>query len=108
AVDAGKHVFAEKPGAVDAPGVRSVLESCEAAKKKNLSVVSGLCIRYDKGFRETVGRIHDGEGWARSRGGSGGAGHAPGERLPRWPVGEDSRQGVERHDVPDAQLVQLH
>src|SRR4051812_28984669 len=28
AVDAGKHVFAEKPVAVDAPGVRSVLETC--------------------------------------------------------------------------------
>ena len=33
--------------AVDAPGVRSVLATCEAAKKKNLSIVSGLCLRYD-------------------------------------------------------------
>jgi predicted dehydrogenase len=61
AVEAGKHVFAEKPCAVDAPGVRSVLETCEAAKKKNLSVVSGLCLRYDDGFRETVKRIHGGD-----------------------------------------------
>lgn len=61
AVEAGKHVFAEKPCAVDAPGVRSVLASCEAAQKKNLSIVSGLCIRYDKGFREAVGRIHAGD-----------------------------------------------
>src|SRR5947207_4304515 len=61
AVEAGRHVFAEKPCAVDAPGVRSVLETCEAAKKKGLSVVSGLCLRYDNGFRETVGRIHAGE-----------------------------------------------
>jgi predicted dehydrogenase len=60
AVEAGRHVFAEKPVAVDAPGVRSVLESCEAAKKKNLSIVSGLCIRYDSGFRESVKRIHGG------------------------------------------------
>ncbi len=60
AVDAGKHVFAEKPVAVDAPGVRSVLASCEAAKKKNLSIVSGLCIRYDSGFKESIKRIHDG------------------------------------------------
>lgn len=60
AIDAGKHVFAEKPVAVDAPGVRSVLETCAEAKRKNLSVVSGLCIRYDGGFRETVKRIHDG------------------------------------------------
>jgi len=61
AVDAGLHIFAEKPIAVDAPGVRSVLESCEAAKKKNLSVVSGLCLRYSRGFQDTISRIHGGE-----------------------------------------------
>lgn len=60
AVDAGKHVFAEKPCAVDAPGVRSVLATCEAAKKKSLSVVSGLCLRYDDTFRECVKRIYGG------------------------------------------------
>ena len=60
AIEAGKHVFAEKPVAVDAPGVHSVLQSCAEAKRKNLSVVSGLCIRYDGGFRETVKRLHDG------------------------------------------------
>jgi predicted dehydrogenase len=60
AVDAGKHIFAEKPVAVDAPGVRSVLEICKDAEKKNLSVVSGLCLRYDWGFQETIRRIHDG------------------------------------------------
>ena len=60
AVEAGKHVFAEKPVAVDAPGVRSVLESCQGARTKGLSVVSGLCLRYDSGFRETVRRLHDG------------------------------------------------
>ena len=60
AIDAGKHVFAEKPVAVDAPGVRSVLASCEEARKKNLSVASGLCFRYSYGFREAVKRIHDG------------------------------------------------
>ncbi|MDB5310844.1 MAG: hypothetical protein JWO38_5046 [Gemmataceae bacterium] len=61
AVEAGRHVFAEKPVAVDGPGVRSVLATCELAKKKGLSVVSGLCLRYDYGFRETVRRIHAGE-----------------------------------------------
>ena len=60
AVAAGKHVFAEKPVAVDAPGVRSVLESCRRAREKGLSVVSGLCLRYSHGFREAVARIHDG------------------------------------------------
>ena len=60
AIEAGKHVFAEKPVAVDAPGVRSVLATCEQARKKGLSVVSGLCLRYAHGFREAVQRIHDG------------------------------------------------
>lgn len=60
AVKAGKHVFAEKPVAVDAPGVRAVLETCKLARQKNLSIVSGLCLRYDNGFRATVKRIHDG------------------------------------------------
>jgi predicted dehydrogenase len=61
AVEAGKHVFAEKPCAVDAPGVRSVLESCKLAEKKKLCVVSGLCLRSDNGFREAVKRIHGGQ-----------------------------------------------
>ena len=60
AVAAGKHVFAEKPVAVDAPGVRSVLETCAEAKKKGLSVVSGLCYRYDLAKHETIQRVHDG------------------------------------------------
>ena len=49
AVEAGKHVFVEKPHAVDPVGVRMVAEACEIAKQKNLSVVSGLCWRYDPG-----------------------------------------------------------
>src|SRR5262249_25155948 len=60
AVVAGKHVFAEKPVAVDAPGVRSVLASCAEAKKKNLAVLSGLCLRYDPGHQETIKRIQNG------------------------------------------------
>jgi predicted dehydrogenase len=60
AVEAGKHVFAEKPVAVDAPGIRSVLATCEEARKKRLSIVSGLCLRYSRGFQESIQRIHDG------------------------------------------------
>ncbi len=59
-VDAGKHVFCEKPVAVDAPGVHAILDACEAAKKKNLSIVSGLCWRYHQGIQETIGRVRDG------------------------------------------------
>jgi predicted dehydrogenase len=60
AVEAGKHIFCEKPVAVDAPGVRRVLAVCEEAKKKNLSLVSGLCWRYHHGMRETFQRLHEG------------------------------------------------
>jgi predicted dehydrogenase len=61
AIEAGKHVFAEKPCAVDAPGVRSILESTKKAKEKNLSIVAGLCLRYNDGFRDVIRRVHDGE-----------------------------------------------
>lgn len=61
AVAAGVHIFAEKPCAVDAPGVRRVLNTCAEAKQKRLAVVSGLCLRYGYGFQETVQRIHDGQ-----------------------------------------------
>jgi predicted dehydrogenase len=60
AIDAGKHVFCEKPVAVDAPGVRSVLATTEEAKKKNLNIVSGLCWRYHPAVQETMKRIIDG------------------------------------------------
>jgi predicted dehydrogenase len=57
AVEQGKHTFVEKPVAVDAPGVRHVLETCEMAKQKGLSVVSGLCWRYDFGVRAIMDKI---------------------------------------------------
>jgi predicted dehydrogenase len=61
AIEAGKHVFCEKPVAVDAPGVRSVLETAALAKQKDLSIVSGLCWRYDHGVRATMDKIKNGE-----------------------------------------------
>lgn len=60
AVAAGKHVFAEKPVSVDAPGVRSVLESAAEAKRKNLSLVVGFCWRYNDGMRATFQQINGG------------------------------------------------
>jgi len=59
-IEAGKHVFVEKPHGVDAPGLKSVTESCKLAKEKGLSVVSGLCWRYHTGVQETMKRILDG------------------------------------------------
>jgi predicted dehydrogenase len=53
-------VFCEKPVAVDVPGLKKVMEACKIAKEKNLSVLSGLCYRYDKPKVEAVKRIHDG------------------------------------------------
>jgi predicted dehydrogenase len=60
AIDAGRHVFCEKPVAVDAPGVRSVLESVELAQSKNLTLVSGFCWRYAARERDTYAKIHEG------------------------------------------------
>ncbi len=60
AVDAGKHVFMEKPVAVDPTGVRSVLASSEAAAQKKLGVVAGTQRRHQAGYIETIRRIHDG------------------------------------------------
>ncbi len=60
AVDAGKHVFLEKPHGIDPPGIHIVEQACAEAKKKNLCVVSGLCWRYDKGVQETMKRVLDG------------------------------------------------
>lgn len=59
-IEAGKHVFAEKPVAVDAPGVRSVLETTELARRKNLCVVSGLNGRYSPASQEMIRRIQNG------------------------------------------------
>lgn len=61
AVDAGKHVFCEKPVAVDAQGVRKVLEAAKKAKEKKLSLVSGFTFRFDTAKRELFGRVLNGE-----------------------------------------------
>jgi predicted dehydrogenase len=60
AVRANKHVFAEKPVAVDAPGVRRVLAACQEARRRRLCVVSGLCWRYHPTMRDAFSRLHDG------------------------------------------------
>ncbi|GHE44967.1 Gfo/Idh/MocA family oxidoreductase [Sphingobacterium griseoflavum] len=60
AVKAGKHVFMEKPVAVDIPGIRKVLAAAEEAKKKKLNVVVGLQRRYQTNYREAIKRIQDG------------------------------------------------
>jgi myo-inositol 2-dehydrogenase / D-chiro-inositol 1-dehydrogenase len=60
AVAAGKHIFMEKPVAVDAAGVRSVLASAATAKAKSLAVVAGTQRRHDPAYVDVVKRLHDG------------------------------------------------
>jgi len=60
AVEAGKHVFVEKPHGIDPLGIKTVSAACDLARQKGLSVVSGLQSRYHRGMQETVKRIHDG------------------------------------------------
>jgi predicted dehydrogenase len=60
AVAAGKHVFMEKPVAVDAPGVRTVLEANKIAKEKSLGVGVGLQRHHQPSYLETIKRLHDG------------------------------------------------
>ncbi len=59
-VEAGKHLFCEKPVATDAPGVRSVIESAAIAKQKGTSIVTGFCWRYSNYIKETFRQIEDG------------------------------------------------
>jgi myo-inositol 2-dehydrogenase/D-chiro-inositol 1-dehydrogenase len=61
AIEAGKHLFTEKPVAVDGPGIRRVLAAAEEAKKKNLAVVAGTQRRHQAGYIESMQKIHAGE-----------------------------------------------
>ena len=60
AVKAGKHVFMEKPVAVDAPGVRRVLAANQEAKSKGLAVAVGHHLRHETKHREVIKRLQDG------------------------------------------------
>ena len=60
AVQKGVHVFAEKPIATDAAGVRRVMAACDLARQKGVSIVSGLCYRYHDGRRAIVQRLQEG------------------------------------------------
>ena len=60
AIEAGKHVFCEKPIAVDSPGVRQFLAAAKKADEKKLSVVSGLQRHHQNGYLATMEKVHDG------------------------------------------------
>ncbi len=61
AIQAGKHVFMEKPCCVDAPGYRTLLEANKLADDNGLKVGVGLQRRHDKGYVNGIQQIHDGK-----------------------------------------------
>lgn len=60
AIDAGKHVFAEKPIAVDPWGCRTFLEAGKKAAEKKLTLGAGLQTRYEEGHQKIAKMIQDG------------------------------------------------
>lgn len=89
AVEAGKHVFMEKPVAIDPVGVRSVIESSEKAGQKGLTIVGGTQLRKDPVNQEIMERIHNGDigdlvGGHCYRLGDAMRGWGPPERKPEW------------------------
>ncbi len=61
AVQAGKHVFAEKPSCVDPAGYKKNLEAHELALKSNTAIVTGTQYRRQENYKEAVAKIHAGE-----------------------------------------------
>ena len=86
AIAAKKHVFFEKPVAVDAPGVRRVLAAAAKAQQMGLAVCSGLQRHHQNGYLEIMQRIHGGDLgrllFARCSWNQGGLWHA--ERQEQW------------------------
>lgn len=60
AIEAGKHVFMEKPCCVDGPGYLKLMRANEMADEKNLFVAVGLQRRHQPNYMETIQRIHEG------------------------------------------------
>ncbi|MHB8955055.1 MAG: Gfo/Idh/MocA family protein [Pirellulaceae bacterium] len=60
AIEAGKHVFIEKPAAVDPTGVKMVMAAGELAKQKGLGIAAGTQRRHSIPYREAIKRIQDG------------------------------------------------
>jgi len=60
-IEAGKHVFVEKPHAIDPLGIKVLREAGALAKEKKLGILSGLQSRFHPAIRGTVERVLDGQ-----------------------------------------------
>jgi myo-inositol 2-dehydrogenase / D-chiro-inositol 1-dehydrogenase len=60
AIQAGKHVFVEKPHGIDPRGVKLMQQACDLAKEKKLAILSGLHSRFHVGYAETIKRVQEG------------------------------------------------
>ncbi len=61
AIDAGKHVFVEKPHGIDPCGVKVLAAACQKARQTKRGVLSGLQSRFHAAIQETIQRVHDGQ-----------------------------------------------
>jgi predicted dehydrogenase len=59
-VAAGKHIFTEKPVAVDGPGIRKVMALVDESKKKKLCIAAGTQRRHNAGYIATMKQVHEG------------------------------------------------
>ena len=60
-IEAGKHVFAEKPMAIDMAGIHHLMDTAKLATKKNLAIQHGYCWRYSPANRQGFGKALGGE-----------------------------------------------
>ena len=100
AIEAGKHVFMEKPVAVDVPGVKMVIEAGELAKQKGLGIAAGTQRRHLKSYQETIKR-HPRRRDRRDR-------LRPLLLERRRDLGHRAQARLERHGVAAPQLELLH
>ena len=100
AIEAGKHVFIEKPVAVDAPGVRAVIEAGLLAKQKGLGIAAGTQRRHTNSYQETIKRI---QGRRDRR-----AGLRPLLLGRQRNLGDRAKARVDRHGMAAPQLALFH
>jgi predicted dehydrogenase len=60
AVDAGKHIFMEKPCAIDPTGIRTVIAAARVASGKGLTVITGNQRRHRRDYWEAYIQIKNG------------------------------------------------